>query len=127
MGQITEDGSATLCEMYERGFSCKAIAHMVGLNHATQVHRVLKKAGVATRPTNGHAFHKQYRGGRIWVGEYWRVKVSLDDPMASMRNNLGYVLEHRLVMARKLGRPLKESETVHHIDGDKENNSPDNL
>jgi len=35
--------------------------------------------------------------------------------------------EHRVVMERKLGRKLKRGEIVHHIDGDKRNNHPDNL
>ena len=34
---------------------------------------------------------------------------------------------HRVVMERKLGRKLKPGEIVHHIDGDKRNNDPDNL
>lgn len=34
---------------------------------------------------------------------------------------------HRLVAAAKVGRPLKKSEDVHHLDGDKLNCTPDNL
>ena len=37
------------------------------------------------------------------------------------------VYEHRHVMSFKLGRPLLRSEIVHHADGDKLNNSPENL
>ena len=39
----------------------------------------------------------------------------------------GYVLEHRLVMARSLGRPLAPTEVVHHRDHNKTNNSLSNL
>jgi len=35
--------------------------------------------------------------------------------------------EHKIVAERALGRALKTDETVHHIDGDKTNNSPKNL
>lgn len=35
--------------------------------------------------------------------------------------------EHRLVMAEVLGRPLTDEEVVHHRDGDRLNNTPENL
>lgn len=38
-----------------------------------------------------------------------------------------FILEHRLVVEAILGRTLKRTEIVHHIDGDKLNNSPSNL
>lgn len=34
---------------------------------------------------------------------------------------------HRIIAARKLGRHLQLGEVVHHIDGNKRNNNPDNL
>lgn len=35
--------------------------------------------------------------------------------------------EHRQIVETLLGRPLKPGEVVHHLDGDKRNNDPDNL
>ena len=39
----------------------------------------------------------------------------------------GWFLEHRIEAAKKLGRPLKKTEVVHHIDEDKTNNQYENL
>lgn len=35
--------------------------------------------------------------------------------------------EHRIIAEEKIGRPLRLGEVVHHIDGNKKNNSPDNI
>ena len=65
-----------------------------------------------------------WRGGRrISRQGYVDIKMR-SHPRA---NYEGYVLEHRLVMEEKLGRYLTPKEVVHHIDGNRVNNTPENL
>lgn len=64
-----------------------------------------------------------WRGGRrITVRGYVLVYAPRHP-----RAHKGCVLEHRLVMESVLGRLLLPSEDVHHLDGDKQNNRPENL
>lgn len=56
--------------------------------------------------------------------------VAPDDhpyPSDMKTSGVKYILEHRLIAERKLGRYLLPTEVVHHIDEDPTNNHPDNL
>lgn len=56
-------------------------------------------------------------------GDY-NYAVVLGHPNSTKYN---YVLEHRIVMENYLGRILDTNEVVHHIDGNKKNNSIENF
>ena len=64
-----------------------------------------------------------WKGGRILQKGY----IFLYMPESNLANKKGYVPFHRWAMQVKLGRPLKPTEIVHHIDHNKWNNDPDNL
>ena len=64
------------------------------------------------------AKHPHWKGGRFKTGDgYIKVLLRLDDFFYPMANSLGYVFEHRLVVAKALNRCLLPWETVHHKEG----------
>jgi hypothetical protein len=67
----------------------------------------------------------QWKGGRtIASNGYVLVRVGMGHHLADAR---GYAYEHRVVAETKLGRRLRHGEQVHHINGDKQDNHPENL
>jgi hypothetical protein len=65
-----------------------------------------------------------WKGGEKLMKGYTYRRVP-DHPNGTKHGN--YVAVHRLVMEQKLGRYLLPTEVVDHIDGDIQNNHPDNL
>jgi len=75
--------------------------------------------------------HPKWKGGVKKTRGYVYVLIPRTDPLFPMAvkryKNQGVVAEHRLVVARSIGRPLRPDEVVHHINGTKDDNRRENL
>ncbi len=74
--------------------------------------------------------HHMWKGGRrVRDDGYVDVAKSLVPPEyhCMLRKAQNVVMEHRLVMAMHLGRPLESWEVVHHVDHNRSNNDISNL
>lgn len=74
------------------------------------------------------AKHHNWKGGCRHSSEgYIEIKLNPEDFFYPMAGCEGYTMEHRMVMARHLGRLLHPWEVVHHKDGNRSNNQIENL
>lgn len=115
----------SIVNRYKSGESQQGIADDLMVCQAT-VSRILRRRGATAPCRPSGSAHSQWKGGRS-VTDQGYVLVTCPEAYVEMADYRGYVLEHRLVMAQHLGRPLRSDETVHHIDSDRERNVISNL
>lgn len=65
-----------------------------------------------------------WKGGKFYTKAGYKYILNKSHPNAT---KMGYVLEHRLVAEKNLGRLLSENEIVHHKNGVKDDNRIENL
>jgi hypothetical protein len=120
--RITKEITDGVLKHYAENKSIIKASKAFGIGMAT-ANRILKKNGIV-RDGRFKANNQNWVGGVIKTpGGYVKVR----DPLNVMADSRGYVWEHRLVMAKHLGRPLSRTEVVHHIDDNKSNNELSNL
>lgn len=106
------NGKKTPCSVdgCTRPFMAKGYCHM----HYRRVY-----ATGETGPAGAYPIRRQFTNSEGYI----RVLR----PAHPNADHKGYVLEHRLVMAESLGRPLTTTEIVHHRNGQRHDNRLDNL
>ena len=91
--------------------------------HCSSKLNVAKNKGVQNGEKNSN-----WKGGiRIDRNGYVQIWVSAQSKFASMSSKRNEIKEHRLVMAKYLGRCLERWEHVHHRNGIKSDNQIENL
>ncbi len=68
--------------------------------------------------------HPNWKGGKVKMGHDYIQIYNPTHPYANVKH---YVLEHRLVMEKHIGRILLPTEVVHHINGIVDDNRIENL
>lgn len=115
---------------YEGGRSEQSIADELGISQGAVSNRLIAEGVITRGPAPRGDKHHSWKGGRTVNDDgYVKVRPTAADLTVCTPDSNGYVLEHRLVMARALGRPLlpHPTETVHHKDGDHGHNDLSNL
>lgn len=128
--KLSDRQELDLVDRYSLGEEIVPLCREYGIDRKT-LSNIRRKLQVPIRKTwfyRGED-HWNYRGGRFLSSYgYVYALIQPDDwryPMAKDRR--GYVQEHRLVMAASLGRLLESGETVHHINGKRDDNRIENL
>ncbi|MCK4248113.1 MAG: HNH endonuclease [Methanomicrobia archaeon] len=123
-------------QYWDRKLSLPKIA-LICKVHVKTIWRWMKRLGIALRSNDAvgkkiyahiGSDNGQWKGGiKKRKDGYIFEWISKDSPYISMRAYGNYVLQHRLIMAKKLGRLLKENEVVHHINCNPQDNNIENL
>lgn len=118
----------TVTEMYLAGHTQKEIAEALGVTQKV-VWRFMKNHNLKARTSAKRSQYAEnndnWRGGKVIDDHGYRHVKKEGHPRAKKCGS--YVREHILIAESILGRALTDNEVVHHINGVKTDNRPENL
>jgi hypothetical protein len=114
------------CNGYLRGQEWKKHAHKGRANWKPESEKKLKErmTGETNPSWKGGVTYRNRKG---LYGKQAIRYVRCPDKYSAMARKDGYVMEHRLKVAKEVGRPLTREESVHHINHNAEDNRLENL
>lgn len=138
---INEDELRTLCQQ-EPPLSLAQIGQHFGVTRQ-RIHQILTEMNISKpsaapsaqvnicpdcqRPIRPESKHCRVCAAKYRpTGRDYVVKGYLVLPYR-LRRKYQLLFRHQLIAMQKIGRPLRDGEEVHHIDGNRLNNHPDNL
>jgi len=133
-------------DLYLSGLSIPEVSNATGIHRSTIRHRLYRLGLVRSRADGVRGAAKKgllgsgMRGVKRSFSDEWKQKIS----KAKLGKGRGWTLkpsgyieitmgpnkhrhQHTVIMERHIGRKLNSDEVVHHIDGNKTNNSIANL
>lgn len=115
-------------QYFTKKLSFAKIGKLVGKSGKT-IQFFFRKFGLKARPSIlGLRGDKSpnWKGGKVY-DTHGYIRYYHPNKHDYRAKHIPYVLEHVIVMEKKLGRKLIHPEIVHHNDGSKNNNNPENL
>jgi hypothetical protein len=138
-GRLGKENHPLILNLIEKGATASQVADLLDVNPET-VRKFARTRGISIErfDMSGES-HPSWKGGTtVDRSGYILRRVPVDGPYGYLIRAIasrgkagtdpaGYAPVHRIVMHDIIGRPLVKGETVDHIDGNKQNNAPENL
>ena len=125
---FSESDDVKIAELYSSGKTAQEIADIY-ICYKQSVLNSLKRSGVERRKDRKYwkklrgKNNPRWKGGIRYIKGYKHILM----PSHHLARKDGYVAEHRIVAERAIGRQLKRSEVVNHINRNITDNREDNL
>jgi len=100
-----------------------------GKKFSEETIRKIRESNIGQKRTKEFRDKISGKNSPHWKGgiRYHNGYIQIMSPKHPFRNKKNYILEHRLVIEKQIGRFLKPEESSHHINKIKNDNRPENL